>query len=66
LIRLVYVEATWARADRERSLAALQVARRRLTERAAAIGDPELREKFLLGVPENAITLALARERLGD
>jgi tetratricopeptide (TPR) repeat protein len=65
LIRLGFVRASFATGDRERSLAALHVARERLLERALAIGDPALRDAFLRRVPENAATLALAAELFG-
>jgi hypothetical protein len=62
--RLVYAEALHALGDPGAS-AALAEARRRVLDRAARIGEEALRESFLGAIPENARTLALARERLG-
>jgi tetratricopeptide (TPR) repeat protein len=59
-VRLAYAEALEAVGDREAARAALAEATRRLEERAAKIQDPELRESFLRGLPENARTLMLA------
>ena len=61
LVRLVYAEAFAANGDNAEFAAAIAGARTRLMERAAKIGDPAWRERFLRGVPDNALTLALAR-----
>jgi eukaryotic-like serine/threonine-protein kinase len=61
LVRLVYAEALHAAAD-PRAPAALLDARNRLLDRAAKIRDPLLRRSFLERVPENARTLARARD----
>ncbi|APR78317.1 Adenylate cyclase [Minicystis rosea] len=59
LVRLVHVEALAASGDREAFSRAATLARRRLLARAARIGDPAWRERFLTAVPENAQTLVL-------
>ena len=59
-VRLVHATALRA-SGREREFAsAITEARTRLLARAAKIGDPAWRERFLSGVEENAETLALA------
>ena len=62
IIRLTLAEALAATGARADAAAAIGHARDRLLERAAAISDPALRTSFLGRVPENARTLALARE----
>jgi eukaryotic-like serine/threonine-protein kinase len=64
LIRLTYAEALDAALARDASRLALKEARDRLLTRAAKIADPALRQSFLERVPENARTLARAREWL--
>ncbi|WP_433930022.1 serine/threonine-protein kinase PknK [Sorangium cellulosum] len=64
-LRLVLVLALDAAGEAEEARAALGAAVRSLLARAARIRDPRLRRSFLERVPENARTLALARERLG-
>jgi tetratricopeptide (TPR) repeat protein len=61
LVRLVYAEVLHAAGDR-RSASAILDARDHLLDRAAKIRDPILRRSFLERVPENARTLAFARE----
>jgi tetratricopeptide (TPR) repeat protein len=65
-IRLVHAEALFAAGYEKTARAALAAARARLLERAAAIDNLEMRRSFLERVPENARTLALAGERLGE
>lgn len=65
LVRLVYAEALHASADRRASAAILD-ARAHLLERAAKIRDPILRQSFLERVPENARTVACAREWVAE
>jgi tetratricopeptide (TPR) repeat protein len=62
LVRLSYAEALDAAGRRDDARAAIAAARARLHERAAKIGDAEMRERFLHAVAENARTLALADE----
>ncbi|WP_437320152.1 protein kinase domain-containing protein [Sorangium sp. So ce385] len=64
--RLTHAEALMAAGNQRRALAAIAVARARLLENAAKIGDPELRRSFLEDVRENARTLELARAWLGE
>ena len=59
LVRRVAAEALLAAGDEEGATAAITQALRRLSERAAKIGDGELRRSFLEKVPDNARTLAL-------
>jgi tetratricopeptide (TPR) repeat protein len=61
LVRLVYAEAFAAKGDTAEFTTAIAGARERLMERAAKIGDPAWRERFLRGVPDNARTLKLAQ-----
>jgi hypothetical protein len=63
--RLILVEALEAAGEGEASRAALTAARDRLLTRASTIADPEVRRTYLEGVPENARTISLARDRLG-
>jgi tetratricopeptide (TPR) repeat protein len=65
LVRLVYAEALHASAD-HRAAAAILDARSHLLERAAKIRDPVLRQSFLERVPENARTVACAREWIAE
>ncbi len=64
-VRLVLAEALEAAGELHEARAALASARDRLLSRAAAIPDPEARRAYLEGLPENARTLLLARDRLG-
>jgi len=64
--RLVQVEALEATGDHAGAARALSVARDRLRIRAARIGDLALRRRFLEDLPENARTLTLARQWLGE
>ncbi|AGP35131.1 serine/threonine-protein kinase [Sorangium cellulosum] len=66
LARLVYARALEAIGDRPAARAAIADARDRLLATAARIDDPRRREGFLENVSENAQTLKLAREWLGD
>jgi tetratricopeptide (TPR) repeat protein len=66
LIRLAFAEALAAHGDLPAARAAIREARERLLRRAAKVGDPALRQSFLERVPENARTLARARELLGE
>ncbi len=60
IIRLTHAEALAAAGRQREAHEALARARQRVLERAARIGDPELRAGFLAGVPENRRTLELA------
>jgi tetratricopeptide (TPR) repeat protein len=62
LVRLTLVEALDAAGD-PRSRDALLAAKTRLLERASRIDDRALRDSFLDRVPDNARTMALAKER---
>jgi tetratricopeptide (TPR) repeat protein len=64
LIRVIYAEALRASGDEEAAGRAIAEARDRLLDRAAKVVDPALRTSFLDRVPENARTLARAREWL--
>jgi eukaryotic-like serine/threonine-protein kinase len=66
LARLVYVEALEATDDHAVACAAITEARDRLLTQAARIDDPIRRKTFLENVPENARTLSLARQWLGE
>jgi tetratricopeptide (TPR) repeat protein len=59
--RLVELEALAATGQQSSARAALAEAKHRIVLRAAAIGDPALRQSFLEQVPENARTLDLTR-----
>jgi eukaryotic-like serine/threonine-protein kinase len=63
--RLIHVEALEATGDHARACSALAAARDRLLIQAAKIGDLAVRRGFLENLPENARTLALARQWLG-
>ena len=65
-IRLVHVDALTASGDRAAADAALTIARDRLLATASRIPDASLCRSFLEDVPENARTIDLARERLGE
>ncbi|MEP7122778.1 MAG: protein kinase [Byssovorax sp.] len=65
LVRLVHAEALAASGDRTGALGAIFEARMNLLARAEKITDPEWRESFLRRVPDNAATLARARQWLG-
>jgi hypothetical protein len=62
-VRLVFAETLEAVGENDAAREAVATARVRLLERAANIRDAAWRESFLERVPENARTLALARER---
>jgi tRNA A-37 threonylcarbamoyl transferase component Bud32/tetratricopeptide (TPR) repeat protein len=62
--RLVHVEALDATGDHAGACRALATARDRLQLQAARIGDPAVRRSFLEDLPENARTVALARQWL--
>jgi tetratricopeptide (TPR) repeat protein len=64
--RLVHIEALEATGDHAGACRALSAARDRLRIQAARIGDHALRRRFLEDLPENARTLALARQWLGE
>jgi tetratricopeptide (TPR) repeat protein len=66
LVRLVRYEVLDAIGETDRALKVLAAARDRLLDRAAAIGEPDLRASFLDNVPDHARTIELARERLSD
>lgn len=64
--RLVHALALEATGDHAGACQALSAARDRLVSQAAKIGDPAMRRGFLEDLPENARTLALARQWLGE
>jgi eukaryotic-like serine/threonine-protein kinase len=64
-LQLAYAESLYASGDAEAGDAVLARARRDLLERAGWIDDPEVRRRFLTGIPEHACTLALASQKLG-
>jgi eukaryotic-like serine/threonine-protein kinase len=64
LVRLVHAQALAATGDLDGARVAIRAARDRLLARAAKITDERLRAGFLESVPENARTLALARQLL--
>ena len=64
--RLVHVEALEATGDHAKASQALSAARDRLLIQTAKIGDLALRRGFLEDLPENARTLALARQWSGE
>ena len=66
LLYLAHAETLDANGRRDDARRVIRAARDRLLERAAMIARPEWRESFLTKVPENARTLALAREWLGE
>jgi len=65
-MRLSLAKACFAQGETASGERALREALRCVRTRAADIPDPEVRERFLLQVPENAHTRELARERWGD
>jgi hypothetical protein len=65
LVRLAFVEGLAASGDAATAKTALEEARARLLARSAKIKDAALRASFLENVPENARTIAFAREWLG-
>ncbi|WP_437777356.1 protein kinase domain-containing protein [Sorangium sp. So ce1097] len=65
MIRLVVAEAFAAVGDARRAAAAIASARDKLLARAASVGDPEWRRRFLSHVPDNARTLELAAQWVG-
>jgi tetratricopeptide (TPR) repeat protein len=66
LVRLVYVEALLANGEVERAKAALREAREHVLRRAGRIADIARRERFLRAVGDNAATLALAAQWVGE
>ncbi len=66
LVRLVVAEAKHAVGDQEGASSAIAAAQGRLLTRANAISDPAFRKSFLRDVAENARTLSLARDWLGE
>jgi tetratricopeptide (TPR) repeat protein len=66
LVRLVHAETLFAVGDRRGALGAILAARDALLARAEKITDPAWRESFLRRVPDNAATLARARQWLGS
>jgi eukaryotic-like serine/threonine-protein kinase len=62
-LRLALAEACFAEGDASAGEAALREALQCVRDRANDIPEPAVRERFLTHVPENARTLALARER---
>jgi len=65
-VRLVHAEALHANSAHDRARHAIADARTRLFTIADRIAEPAYRKNFLDNVPENARTLALARDWLGD
>ncbi len=65
-IHLTWVQVLMARGDLAEARAAVAVARERLLRQAGQIADAALRRSFLSHVPENARTLSLATELLGE
>jgi eukaryotic-like serine/threonine-protein kinase len=63
---LVHAEALFATGDDEGARAAIAAARVELLARADQVDDPAYRKTFLENVPENARTLARARQWLGE
>ncbi|MFL5358394.1 hypothetical protein [Archangium sp.] len=63
---LALAEACFAEGDAGAGEAALREALQCVRDRASDIPDPAARERFLTHVPDNARTLALARERWGE
>jgi tetratricopeptide (TPR) repeat protein len=66
LVRLAHAEALWATNDHAAARQAIDAARDKLLTRAAKISTDTWRDAFLVRVPENARTLALAAAWLGD
>lgn len=61
LVRRVHSEALHANGRKAEAMDVLAEARRRLLQRADAVGDEGMRRTFLEGLPEHARILALAR-----
>jgi hypothetical protein len=61
-VRLAHAEALHATGARDPARQAIAEARARLAGIAGRIPDPDIKQSFLEAVPENARTLALARE----
>ncbi|WP_437572890.1 protein kinase domain-containing protein [Sorangium sp. So ce542] len=66
LVRLTYAEALAASGRQAEASAAIASARAALLARADKLSDPIWRERFLRDVPDNARTLELARQWVGD
>jgi hypothetical protein len=66
LVRVVHAEALHATGDHDAARRAIAAARARLLAIAGRIAEPTYRTSFLAAVPENARTLTLASEWLGD
>jgi tetratricopeptide (TPR) repeat protein len=62
LVRLVHAEAHYAAGDAATARASIRTAKTRLLERSANIRDTASCRSFLEDVPENARTIALARD----
>jgi eukaryotic-like serine/threonine-protein kinase len=65
-VRLIHAECLHAAGDQDGARAAIATARERILANAAKIGDADYRRSFLENVPENARTLELARQWLGE
>ncbi|OJT17202.1 hypothetical protein BO221_46630 [Archangium sp. Cb G35] len=65
-MHLALAEACFAQGDASAGEEALRKALRCVRARASDFPEPEARERFLRQVPENARTLALARQRWGE
>ncbi|HWO23798.1 MAG TPA: protein kinase [Kofleriaceae bacterium] len=65
-VRLARAEALHAAGARDAARHAIAEARQSLFAIAGRIADPDYKQSFLENVPENARTLALAREWIGD
>jgi eukaryotic-like serine/threonine-protein kinase len=65
-VHLALAEACLAQGDTQEGEAALRQALHCVRSRASDIPDTAVRERFLHQVPENARTLALARQRWGE
>jgi eukaryotic-like serine/threonine-protein kinase len=66
LVRLVYAEALVANGQIDRARIAIAGARAHLARRASRISDAARRTRFLRDVPDNARTVALAEQLLGE
>jgi tetratricopeptide (TPR) repeat protein len=66
VIRLAHAETLRAAGDDAGARKAIEAARARLREIATKISDPSMKRSFLERVPENARTMELAREWLGE
>ncbi|WPB80388.1 protein kinase [Archangium violaceum] len=65
-MRLALAEACFTQGDAQEGDAALREALRCVSTRARDIPEPQVRERFLRQVPENARTLELAHQRWGE